>query len=176
LLGAIWMYLILFFGSKIMLSIFIHSKDFVKLNKYYTVYTSRACISALASSSQLPRHKGFSASFKISPLYQAFYQYLLDNSMSGPSFVPAVIAALHPSNRLWAPVCPDLLWHSQAASVDEKDLTGLPTCCGLRWSPCWITSCPQDPLLLCRYYSPWLFRMKCCAFIAAFTPWTELIS
>jgi len=52
--------------------------------------------------------------------------------MSGPSFVSTVIAALHPSKRLWAPVCPDLLWHSQAASVDEKDLTGLPTCCGLR--------------------------------------------
>ena len=25
------------------------------------------------------------------------------------------------------PVCPDLLWHSQAASVNEKNLTGLPT-------------------------------------------------
>ena len=56
--------------------------------------------------------------------------------------VPTAVAALHPSNRLWAPVCPDFLWHSQAASVDEKDLTGLPTCWGLRWSPCWITSCP----------------------------------
>jgi len=54
--------------------------------------------------------------------------YLLDNPVSRPSFVPTVIAALHPSNRLWAPVCPDLLWCSQATSVDGKDLTGLPTC------------------------------------------------
>jgi len=56
----------------------------------------------------------------------------MDNPVSGPSFVPTVIAALHSSNRLWALVYPDLLWHSQAASVDKKDLTGLPTCWGLR--------------------------------------------
>jgi len=66
--------------------------------------------------------RNLSASLKISLSYQAVYQYLLDNSVSGPSFVPTVIAALHPSNRLWASVCPDLLWHSQAALVNEKDL------------------------------------------------------
>ena len=66
-----------------------------------------------------------SASLEISLPYQAVYYYLLDNPVSRPSFVPTVIAALHPSNRLWAPVCPDLLWRSQAASVDGKDLTGL---------------------------------------------------
>ena len=72
------------------------------------------------------------ASLKISLPYQADYYYLLDNPVSGPSFVPTVIAALYPSNRLWAPVCPDLLWHSQAALVDGKDLTGLPIYWGLR--------------------------------------------
>ena len=40
-----------------------------------------------------------SASLKISLPYQAVYYYLLDNPVSGPSFVPTVIAALHPSNR-----------------------------------------------------------------------------
>jgi len=75
-----------------------------------------------------------SASFEIFLSHQAVYYYLLDNPVSGPSFVPTVIAALHPSNRLWAPVFPDPLWRSQAASVDGKDLTGLPTCCGSRWS------------------------------------------
>ena len=39
-----------------------------------------------------------SASLEISLPYQAVYQYLLDNLVSGPSFVPTVIAALHPSN------------------------------------------------------------------------------
>jgi len=73
-----------------------------------------------------------SAFLKISLSYQAVYQYLLNNPVNGPSFVPTVIAALYPSNRLWAPVCPDLLWHSQAASVNEKDLTSLPICWGLR--------------------------------------------
>ena len=34
-----------------------------------------------------------SASLKISLPYQAVYQYLLDNLVSGPSFVPTVIAA-----------------------------------------------------------------------------------
>ena len=83
----------------------------------------------LTSLSQLLCCKYCSVSLEISPFYQAIYQYLLDNLVSGSSFV---IAALYPSNRLWALVCPDLLWHSQAASVDEKDLTGLLTCCGLR--------------------------------------------
>ena len=143
---------------------------------YYCRLIYELCLHKCTSLSQLPHHKGFSASFKISASYPALYQYLLDNPVSGPSFVPTVIAALHSFNRLWAPVCPDLLWHSQATSVDEKDLSGLPTCWGLRWSPCWITSCPQDPLLLCRCYGPWLFRMKHCAFIAASAPWTKLIS
>ena len=39
-----------------------------------------------------------SASLEISLPYQAVYYYLLDNLVSGPSFVPTVIAALHPSN------------------------------------------------------------------------------
>ena len=39
-----------------------------------------------------------SASLEISLLYQAVYYYLLDNLVSGPSFVSTVIAALHPSN------------------------------------------------------------------------------
>ena len=69
----------------------------------------------------------YSASLKISLPYQAVYQYLLDNLVSGLSFVPTVIAALYPSNRLWALVCPDLLWRSQAALVNGKDLTGLLT-------------------------------------------------
>ena len=73
-----------------------------------------------------------SASLEISLPYQTIYYYLLDNLVSGPSFVPTIIAALHPSNRLWAPVCPDLLWCSQVVSVDGKDLTGLPICWGLR--------------------------------------------
>jgi len=59
---------------------------------------THAYISALTSSSQLLCHKNFSASLEISLSYQAIYQYLLDNLVSGPSFVPTVIAALHPSN------------------------------------------------------------------------------
>jgi len=39
-----------------------------------------------------------SASLEISLSHQAIYYYLLDNLVSGPSFVPTVIAALHPSN------------------------------------------------------------------------------
>jgi len=74
--------------------------------------------------------QSLSASLEIFLPYQAIYYYLLDNSVSGLSFVPTVIAALHPFNRLWALVCPELLWHSQAASVDGKDLTGLLTCRG----------------------------------------------
>jgi len=62
-------------------------------------YMSCAYISALAFVSQLPHHKNFSASLKISLSYQAIYQYLLDNPVSGPLFVPTVITALHPSNR-----------------------------------------------------------------------------
>ena len=73
-----------------------------------------------------------SASLKISLSHQVVYYYLLDNPVSGLLFVPTVIAALHPSNRLWAPVFPDLLWHSQAASVNGKNLTGLLICWGLR--------------------------------------------
>jgi len=41
-----------------------------------------------------------SASLKISLPYQAVYYYLLDNPVSGPSFVPTVIAALHSSNMM----------------------------------------------------------------------------
>ena len=40
-----------------------------------------------------------SASLEISLPYQAVYYYLLDNPVSGPSFVPTVIAVLHSSNR-----------------------------------------------------------------------------
>jgi len=39
-----------------------------------------------------------STSLEISLSHQAVYYYLLDNPVSGPSFVPTVIAALHPSN------------------------------------------------------------------------------
>ena len=39
-----------------------------------------------------------SAFFEISLPYQAVYQYLLDNLVSGPSFVPTVITALYSSN------------------------------------------------------------------------------
>jgi len=60
---------------------------------------SYAYIIGLASSSQLPYHENFSASLEISLSYQAIYQYLLDNLVSGPSFVPTVIAALYPSNN-----------------------------------------------------------------------------
>jgi len=44
-----------------------------------------------------------SASPKTSLSHQAVYQHLLDNLVSGPSFVPTVIATLHPSN---ISVCP----------------------------------------------------------------------
>jgi len=53
----------------------------------------RACFFVSTAMSQ-----NCSASLKISLPYQAVYQYLLDNPVSGPSFVPTVIAALHPSN------------------------------------------------------------------------------
>jgi len=39
-----------------------------------------------------------SAFLEISLPYQAVYYYLLDNLVSGPSFVPTVIATLYPSN------------------------------------------------------------------------------
>ena len=55
---------------------------------------SHAYISMLTSSSQLPHHKGFSAFFKTSLSCQAIYQYLLDNTVSGPSFVPTVVLNL----------------------------------------------------------------------------------
>ena len=90
-----------------------------------------------------------SASLEIPLSYQAIYYYLLDNSVSGPSFVPTVIAALHPSNRLWAPVCPDLLWHSQAASVDGKDLTSLLTC-RRNWDDLSVES-PHAHRILCSF-------------------------
>ena len=112
-------------------------RDVVKLNNYCTVYYcsliyelclhKHACFFVSTATSW-----NLSASLKILLSYQAIYQYLLDNLVSGPSFVPTVIAALHPSNRLWALVFPDLLWRSQPASVDGKDLTGLLTCWGLR--------------------------------------------
>ena len=41
-----------------------------------------------------------SASLEISLPYQAVYYYLLDNPVSGPLFVPTVIAALYPSNTI----------------------------------------------------------------------------
>ena len=153
----------------------------VKLNNYCTMYyyslIYKPCLHKQTRFFISPATLwNLSASLKISLPYQVYYQHLLNNPVSRPSFVPTVIAALHPSNRLWAPVFPDLLWHSQAALVDEKDLTGLPTCWGLRWSPCWILSYPQELLLLCRCYGPWLFRMKHCTFIAASAPWTKLIS
>jgi len=109
----------------------------VKLNYYCTLYYY-----SLIYEPCLYKHACFfistamswnlSAFLKISLSYQAVYQYLLDNPVSRPSFVPTIIAALHPSNRLWAPVCPNLLWCSQATSVNRKDLTSLPTCWELR--------------------------------------------
>ena len=144
---------------------------------YYCSLIYEPCLHKCARFFVLPAmSQNLSASLEISLSHQAVYQHLLDNLVSGPSFIPTVIAAFYSPNRLWAPVCPDLLWCSQATSVDEKDLTSLPTCWGLGWSSCWIPSYPQDPLLLCRCYGLWLFRMKCCAFIAASAPWTKLIS
>ena len=77
----------------------------VKLNEYCTVYywliyepclhkRARFFVSTATS-------RNHSASLEISLPYQAVYQYLLDNPVSGPSFVPTVIAALHPSNSLF---------------------------------------------------------------------------
>ena len=51
-----------------------------------------------ASLSQTAMLLSLSASLKISLFYQVIYSYLLDNSVSGPSFVPTVIAALYSSN------------------------------------------------------------------------------
>jgi len=77
----------------------------VKLNYYYTVYyfsliyelclDKYACFFVLTATSQ-----NLSVSLKISFFYQTIYQYLLDNSVSGLSFVPTIIAALHSFNRL----------------------------------------------------------------------------
>jgi len=73
-----------------------------------------------------------STSFKISLSHQAVYYYLLDNPVSGPSFVPTVIAALHPSNKIV--ICPFLrtknslhkvkLSHFQVQSVKDGGGTG----------------------------------------------------
>ena len=62
-------------------------------------YTSHAYISTVLL--RLNCHvANLSASLKISLSHQAvYYYYLLDNPVSGSSFVPTVIAALHPSNR-----------------------------------------------------------------------------
>ena len=60
-------------------------------------YTRRAYLSAVLL--RLNCHvANLSASLEISLPYQTVYYYLLDNPVSGPSFVPTVIAALHPSN------------------------------------------------------------------------------
>ena len=79
-------------------------RDVVKLNNYCTLYYcsliyelclhKHACFFVSTATSW-----NLSASLKIPLSYQAVYQYLLDNLVSGPSFVPTVIAALHPSNR-----------------------------------------------------------------------------
>ena len=112
---------------------------------YYCSLIYEPCLHKCAHFFVLPAmSQNLSASLEISLSHQAVYQHLLDNLVSGPSFIPTVIAAFYSPNRLWAPVCPDLLWCSQATSVDEKDLTSLPTCWGLGWSPCWILSCPQN--------------------------------
>ena len=77
----------------------------VKLNNYCTMYYC-----SLIYELCLHKHACFfvstatswnsSASLEIFLPYQAVYQYLLDNPVSGLSFVPTVIAALHPSNRM----------------------------------------------------------------------------
>ena len=82
----------------------------VKLNHYCTVYYCR-----LIYKPCLHKHTRFfistamsrnlSASLEISLPYQAVYQYLLDNPVSGPSFVPTVIAALYPSNSKHFRLC-----------------------------------------------------------------------
>jgi len=75
----------------------------VKLNNYCTVYYCRLiyepCLHKWARFFvSTATSRNCSASIEISLSYQAVYQYLLDNPVSGPSFVPTVIAALHPSN------------------------------------------------------------------------------
>jgi len=77
----------------------------VKLNNYCTMYYCRLiyepCLHKRGLLLYLSCHvMNCSASLEISLPYQAIYQYLLDNLVSGPLFVPTVIAALHPSNRL----------------------------------------------------------------------------
>jgi len=80
-------------------------KYFVKINNYCTVYYCsliyEPCLHKHARFFVSPAtSRKLSASLKISLSHQAVYQYLLDNLVSGPSFVPTVIAALHPSNIL----------------------------------------------------------------------------
>ena len=59
--------------------------------------------------------QNLSASLEISLSHQAVYQYLLDNLVSGPSFVPTVIAALHPSNKI-------LHWEITSIKAGTKSL------------------------------------------------------
>jgi len=54
----------------------------------------RACFFVSTATS-----RNCSAFLEISLSYQAVYQYLLNNLVSGPSFVYTVIAALYPSNK-----------------------------------------------------------------------------
>jgi len=72
----------------------------VKLNDYCTMYCRliyEPCLhKCICFNCHINR-----TSFEISLSYQAHYQYLLDNPVSGPSFVPTVIAA-----HCW--ICP--LW------------------------------------------------------------------
>jgi len=76
----------------------------VKSNYYCTVYYC-----SLIYEPCLDKHTHFfistvilwncSTSLEIFLFYQTVYQYLLDNLVSRLSFVPTVIAALHPSNN-----------------------------------------------------------------------------
>jgi len=71
-----------------------------------------------------------SASLKISLPYQVCYQHLLDNPVSGPSFVPTVIAALHPSNRILIKMvafqpCNDLVICFQTEDHNSHEISGL---------------------------------------------------
>ena len=80
----------------------------VKLNHYCTVYYCRLiyelCLHKQGLLLRLNCHiTNCSTSLEISLPYQAVYQYLLDNPVSGPSFVPTVIAALQPSNTTELP-------------------------------------------------------------------------
>ena len=71
---------------------------------YYCRLIYKLCLhKCTASSSQLPYYENLSASLEISLSYQAVYQHLLDNIVSGPLFVPTVITALYPSNIVSPP-------------------------------------------------------------------------